>query len=360
MARMNRVSVPDGTYHVTSRIVNREMWLGDPALKDEIVSWIYGVAAFSGVELLAWAVLDNHFHLVVRVPVPPREFWTDPDERPDAHAFGMRPPENRPPLWTPASPEGDCPPSARPETGFMLSDEQMLGRLSHLYGDSRRVEAIRRSWAEMREAGNGGAVDAVKERYCRRMYNLSQFVKTLKERIARAVNGRREHIGHVFEGRFHSGLLEDDGEVRRIVSLYVDYNPCKAGLVREDGDYAWSSFGQARGNGRHAATCRAAYERIHGCAWEDARERIEAAFREKLADAQGTGRMLDEGRMRATPGQLVHLRVPALSRGAFIGRGAAFGRRVAAGMTRNFPHPSFGSLLWLERAVAWPDGRRVA
>ena len=212
----------------------------------------------------------------------------------------------------------------------------------------------------MRRKGNGGAVDAVKDGYCRRMYNLSQFVKTLKERIARAVNSRWKHVGHVFEGRFHSGLLEDDGEVRRLVSLYVDYNPYKARIVREDEDYAWSSFGQARGNGRHAASCRAAYERIHGCSWEVARERIEAAFREQVADARELGRMLDEGRARATRGQLVHLHVPALSRGPFIGRGTAFGRRVVAAMTRNVPCPSFRSLSWLGRAVAWPDSRRVA
>ena len=373
MARRNRVSVPDGTYHVTSRIVNREMWLGDPKLKDEIVSWIYGVAAFSGVELLAWAVLDNHFHLVVHVPVPPRELWCDPGEQPDTHAFGMRPPENRPPLWRPASVDGDGPaterPGApaggdspllvRPTTGFMLSDEQMLERLARLYGDSGRVEALRRSWAAMRRAGNGGAVDAIKEGYCRRMYNLSQFVKTLKERIAQAVNRRRGHVGHVFEGRFYSGLLEDDGEVRRLVSLYVDYNPYKARIVREDEDYAWSSFGQARGNGLHAVSCRAAYERIHGCVWEEARERIEAAFRERVADEREFGRMLDEGKVRATQDQLIHLHVPALSRGPFIGRGTAFGRRVVAGMTRNFPRPSFRSLRWLARAVAWSDRRHV-
>ena len=212
----------------------------------------------------------------------------------------------------------------------------------------------------MRGKGNGGAVDAVKEGYCRRMYNLSQFVKTLKERIAWAVNRRRRHVGHVFEGRFYSGLLEDDGEVRRLVSLYVDYNPYKARIVHEDEDYAWSSFGQARGNGRHAASCRAAYERIHGCAWEDARERIEMAFRERVADEREFGRMLDEGKARATRGQIVHLHVLALSRGPFIGRGADFEKRVVAEMTRNFPRPSFRSLRWLARAVAWPDGRRVA
>ena len=117
---MNRISVPDGTYHVTSRIVNREMWLDDPSLKDEIVSWIYGVAAFSGVELLAWAVMDNHFHLVVLVPVPPRELWCDPDGQPDTHAFGMRPPERR--CEGPATAERSTPSSVQVGDGPRVKD----------------------------------------------------------------------------------------------------------------------------------------------------------------------------------------------------------------------------------------------
>ena len=134
MARKNRVSIPDGTYHITSRIVNRQMWFKDPKLKDEIVGWLYGVAAFSGVELLAWCIMDNHFHILVHVPEVPEEDRLDPDDPPASHAFGMRPPECNPALWSPA--EGVCPQTAaRPATGFMLSDEEMLVRLGHLYGN---------------------------------------------------------------------------------------------------------------------------------------------------------------------------------------------------------------------------------
>ena len=37
MARKNRVVVPGGTYHVTSRLAERARWLEDPRLKVEIV-----------------------------------------------------------------------------------------------------------------------------------------------------------------------------------------------------------------------------------------------------------------------------------------------------------------------------------
>ena len=114
MARKNRVSIPDGTYHITSHIVNRQMWFKDPKLKDEIVGWLYGVAAFSGVELLSWCIMDNHFHILVHVPEVPEQYRLDPDDPPASHAFGMRPPECNPALWSPA--DGVCPQTAaRPE-----------------------------------------------------------------------------------------------------------------------------------------------------------------------------------------------------------------------------------------------------
>lgn len=364
MARKNRVSIPDGTYHITSRIVNRQMWFKDPKLKDEIVGWLYGVAAFSGVELLAWCIMDNHFHILVHVPEVPEQYRLDPDDPPASHAFGMRPPECNPALWSPA--EGVCPPTvasgegacpqmaARPDTGFMLSDEEMLVRLGHLYGNPRRIRSLRTMWAEMRAHGNGAAVDAIKERYCRRMYNVSQFVKTLKERIAQAINRRTGHVGHVFEGRFHSGLVERDQSVATTMALYIDFNPHKAGLVRQGGPYAWSSFGQACGAGAHAAECRAAYERLFGCPWPEARELILAAFAARLPEVDNLQELLKSGGIRLTPAQLIHLRVPALTRGAFVGRGLAFGADCAARLAARFPCPSFRSLKWLAQAVDWP------
>ena len=134
MARKNRVSVYDGIYHVTSRIANRAMLLAEDEVKDRIMEWTASVAAFSGVEVWAFCIMDNHLHLFVHVPPVPERLWLDPDDEPAAYAFGMRPPECREPLW---SPEGDCPPPPRPKLGFMLDDAEMLGRLAHLYGPER-------------------------------------------------------------------------------------------------------------------------------------------------------------------------------------------------------------------------------
>ncbi len=349
MCRKNRVSVPNGTYHITSRIVNRERWLRDPGLKDEIVEWLHGVASFSGVELLAWCVMDNHLHVLAHVPEVPREYWADPDVPPASHTFGMRPPECRTPLWSP--PEGDSP--ARPGVGFALPDDEMLRRLAAYHGDETRAKATVAYWERLRAEGNAVAAEADKSRYLRRMYNVSQFAKTLKERIARAVNRRTGHVGHVFEGRFHSALVQDDAAVEHAVSLYVDYNPHKAGMLAPDERYRWSSFGQAEGTGPHAESCRRAYERIWNLPWAEARRQILTAFAAKLPEGDDVeGRVL-AGKLRVTPAQLVKMRIPALSRGAFVGRAVSFVQEVADLLPRTFPRAGSRSLRRFARMVDW-------
>ena len=106
MARGNRVSVRDGIYHVTTRIAHRAMLLVKDEVKERIMEWIFSVADFSGVEVWAFCIMDNHLHLFVRVPPVPERLWLDPANEPPAHAFGMRPAECRVPIW---SPDGACP-----------------------------------------------------------------------------------------------------------------------------------------------------------------------------------------------------------------------------------------------------------
>ncbi len=362
MARQNRVSVPNGTYHVTSRVVNREHWFRDPAFKDRIVDWLHGAATFSGVQLLAWCIMDNHFHVLVHVPEVPKDYWTDPTVSPDAYAFGMRPTECRAPLWSHPDPnwDGESPriPNprvlARPKVGFMLSDEEMAKRLVSLYGSTKRAAAIKASWARMREEGNDAAAEADKERYCRRMYNVSQFAKTFKEKVARAVNRGMGHVGHVFEGRFHSALVQGDDAVRKFVALYVDYNPYKAHMVKSGEYYRWSSFGQAEGRGDRCQSCRAAYERLWNCPWAKVRDNILAAFAARLPEGEDVEQRILSGMLKASPAQLLKLRIPAVSHGVFIARSLSFVGEVSKLLPKNFPHAKGRLLLRLTRMVAWP------
>ena len=371
MARKNRVSVYDGIYHVTTRIANRAMLLAEEGVKDEILERIVSVAKFSGVELWAFCIMDNHLHLFVRVPPVPKECWLDSNDEPAAYAFGMRPPEIREPLWSPEgdsprireSSAGDSPRSQRPALGFMLSDEEMIGRLGWLYG-SERAERIGKCWEHLRKHGLGHLVDEKKEHYCRRMYNLSQFVKTLKERVSSWYNETYQHAGTIWEGRFYSGVVEKNAVVKAVVAAYIGFNPVKAKLVASPADWKWSSYALAvAGEGERGAYCRDMYERMLGRPWEEVRETLESMYADRLPDSISPEDLKkwyddydDDGENERSGGvyrasQAIRSSLKLFS-GAFIGRDKEFLKRAVSGLPEKFPRAGSRSIRRC-RAFLW-------
>ena len=54
-------------YHVVSRVVNREVVFGDLE-KEKFREILDRQLEFSGLRLLAWCLMGNHFHLLLQVP----------------------------------------------------------------------------------------------------------------------------------------------------------------------------------------------------------------------------------------------------------------------------------------------------
>jgi putative transposase len=54
---------------------------------------------------------------------------------------------------------------------------------------------------------------------------------------------RHRSSGHVWQGRFKSPVIQDDGHLL-VVLRYIEANPIRAGIVADPGDYRWSSYGQ--------------------------------------------------------------------------------------------------------------------
>ena len=69
--RQPRNFVPDRCYHLISRIANRAFYFGEEE-RTGFVARMWRVAYFSCVEVLAYCVMCNHFHILAYVP-PPRE-----------------------------------------------------------------------------------------------------------------------------------------------------------------------------------------------------------------------------------------------------------------------------------------------
>jgi putative transposase len=70
--------------------------------------------------------------------------------------------------------------------------------------------------------------------------NLSSGMQRLNGLYAQVFNNRHGLSGHVFQGRFHSVLVEGEGHLLEL-ARYMDLNPVRAGLCDHPLDWRWSS-----------------------------------------------------------------------------------------------------------------------
>lgn len=71
--------------------------------------------------------------------------------------------------------------------------------------------------------------------------NLSSGMQRLNSEYAAYFNDRFGLVGHLFQQRFGSRLIENEeyfAEARR----YIAFNPVRAGLCRHPSEWPWSSF----------------------------------------------------------------------------------------------------------------------
>jgi len=194
-------------YHCISRVVDRRFVFGTRE-KEKFVALMRAYERFCQVRVLAFCVMSNHFHILLEVPAPPESRGSD---------------------W---------------------SDEQLLDHLSCLYSGPKLAEI--RWWLEhFRAQNNHAAAEQLRESFFRRMWDLSQFMKSLKQCFTRWFNKRHERHGTLWEERFKSVLVED-GEAARVMAAYIDLNPVRAGMVEDPKTYRWCSYGQAMGGNQRA------------------------------------------------------------------------------------------------------------
>ena len=72
--RRTKVSGASAVYHCMTRTVNGEMLFKDRE-KEMLRKMLWQVADFSGVEILTYCIMSNHFHVLVRVPEPKKRHF---------------------------------------------------------------------------------------------------------------------------------------------------------------------------------------------------------------------------------------------------------------------------------------------
>jgi REP element-mobilizing transposase RayT len=71
--------------------------------------------------------------------------------------------------------------------------------------------------------------------------NISVGMQCLFGRYAAYFNERHGLSGHLFQGRFHSVLIESDGQLLA-TARYILLNPVRARLCERPGEWKWGSF----------------------------------------------------------------------------------------------------------------------
>lgn len=76
--------------------------------------------------------------------------------------------------------------------------------------------------------------------------DLAPGMKRLNGNYAQSFNRRHRGRGHVFESRYASVLVENDGHLRWLFR-YLARNPVDAGLCDDPKDWPWSSYARLLG-----------------------------------------------------------------------------------------------------------------
>lgn len=184
-------------YHVVSRCVRRSYLFGVVDNKDfshrrdAIVERLAELTQLFCIDISAYAIMSNHYHLVIRI---------------------------------------------QKHRAIALSLTEVAQRWTQLYC----LPCLAQRFAaneSLTDAESVQAIQQIEERRSR-LYDLSWFMRCLNEPIARMANQEDDCTGRFWEGRFKSqALLDEKAELQAMA--YVDLNPVRAKAAQslEDSDF---------------------------------------------------------------------------------------------------------------------------
>jgi putative transposase len=199
-ARKELVSLDDTPYyHCTTRCVRRAFLCGTDSSTGQyfehrrgwICNRIKRLASVFAIDIAAYAIMSNHYHVVLRVDRETAQSWTR---------------------------------------------GEVIDRWTSLFSGPPLVKRYRAGQAL--STAELAAVDEVVERWRQRLIDISWFMRCLNEYIARKANAEDGCKGRFWESRFTTQALLDEAAVLACMA-YVDLNPIRACMADrpETSDY---------------------------------------------------------------------------------------------------------------------------
>ena len=177
-------------YHIISRCVRQAFLCGRDVQSGRsfehrrqwLIDRIKQVASVFAIDVCSYAIMSNHFHLVLRIG--DNSHWTDKQVLMAWMSLYALP---------------------------ILCQRYLQGDIS----DDSALKQIQKYVAQYRE----------------RLSSVSWFMKSINEYIARKANEEDDCTGHFWESRFKSQALLDERALLTCMA-YVDLNPIRAGLAK--------------------------------------------------------------------------------------------------------------------------------
>ncbi len=196
---------PLAYYHCISRVVNRDFILGERE-KERFVKMMRGQERFSGIRVVTFCVMSNHFHILVEVPKRPHQ---------------------------------------------MPDDTELLERIAAAGGRGAAANAGQ-LLESLVKGGSPDAAEALRASYFKRMWDVSFFMKALKQSFSHWYNSKRARKGTLWEERFKSVLVEASGDALATIAAYIDLNPVRAGIVSDPKEYRWCGYAETVAGNKRA------------------------------------------------------------------------------------------------------------
>jgi len=196
MVRLARAEVFDphevAVAHVYNRTVRRCFLLGDDAVSGKnfdhrkvwIEEYLQQFAAAFGIDLLGFAILSNHFHLILRSRPDVVATW---DDREVARRWLMLCPHRR-------SADSAAMPPTEPEVNSIANCHVKCGEIR------------------------------------KRLSNISWWMRLLCQRVAQRANHEEGETGRFFQDRYRATRLVDEASLLACAA-YVDLNPIRAAMA---------------------------------------------------------------------------------------------------------------------------------
>lgn len=183
-------------YHTMSRCTRKMRLTDDPKRKDFMLNWLKTLHGVFAVEVCRYALMGNHFHLVLRINVQMAKDWTDREvvER-----------------WVRLHPPRDAGYRPLPEADLDM-------------------------WIE-----NQSHIPEFVAKKRRQLADLGQFMKDFKQRVAEVFNQADQATGAFWEGRYTCVPLESESHILAGM-VYVDLNPHAARLCDKPEDDPFTSL----------------------------------------------------------------------------------------------------------------------